>query len=106
MGKGAGLCLELMCYHCPRGSQDVVFHKTDDMVGPRHVALEVADIAVVFEHLKKQPGVRMINPSLDYGTPVKLGTSAISFFCWLDPDGVQWEMEQGRPPGFGRELAG
>jgi len=102
----AGLCLELMCYHDPGGSRDIVFHRTDDMGGPRHVALEVADIAAVFAHVKKQPEVRMINPSPDYGPPENLGTSTISFFYWLDPYGVQWEMEQGRPLGFGREISG
>lgn len=102
----AGLCLELMRYHTPQGSQEITFHNTNDLGGPRHVALEVADILGVFEHLRKQPDVRMINPSPAYGPPENLALTGISFFYWLDPYGVQWEMEQGRPLGFGREIAG
>ena len=102
----AGLCLELMRYHTPQGSREIVFRNTNDMGGPRHIALEVADIQGVFEYLRRQPDVRMINPSADYGPPDALGSTGITFFYWLDPYGVQWEMEQGRPLGFGREIAG
>ncbi|MCG8637305.1 MAG: nucleoside hydrolase [Desulfobacterales bacterium] len=100
----AGICLELMKYNYPVGAQKIEFHKTNDMGGPRHVALEVADIAAVFRHLKKQPDVRMINPSPDYHVPEDLQNTDISFFYWIDPYGVQWEMESGRPVGYGRDV--
>ncbi|MGL1931935.1 MAG: nucleoside hydrolase [Desulfotalea sp.] len=100
----AGICLELMKYKYPEGSQEVHFFKTNDMGGPRHIALEVDDIAAVFTHLKKQPEVRMINSSKKYGIPIDLEGTDISFFYWLDPYGVQWEMESGRPVAYGRDI--
>jgi purine nucleosidase len=41
----------------------------------------------------------MINDSPDYGPPEELTPVTITFFYWLDPWGVQWEMEEGRPIG-------
>lgn len=102
----AGLCLELMRYHAPQGSQEIKYHPTNELGGPRHIALEVTDIQSVFEHLKSQPDVRMVSTSKAYGPPETLGMTGIAFFYWLDPYGVQWEMEQGRPIGYGREIAG
>lgn len=40
----------------------------------------------------------MIDPSESYG-PEPLGQFPIAFFYWIDPWGVQWEIEQGRPIG-------
>lgn len=102
----AGVYIELMAYHFPEGSQQITYHKTNDLGGIRHVAIEVTDIKAVFEHLKKQPDVKMINPSPDYGPPRELGSSGVYFFYWLDPYGVQWEMETGRPIGYGEEIVG
>ena len=71
------------------------------MSGVGHIALEVTDAKSVFKFLKKQPDVKMINSSKKYGPPEKLDNFDISFFYWLDPYGVQWEMEQGRPVNYG-----
>jgi len=101
----ANICLEIMKYKYPEGEKGIHYHKTNDMGGPRHIALEVADIAAVFHHLKKQPEVKMINPSPDYDVPEDLQNTDISFFYWLDPYGIQWEMESGRPIGYGRDIA-
>jgi catechol 2,3-dioxygenase-like lactoylglutathione lyase family enzyme len=102
----AGLYLELMVYHTPRGSHRAPEFRINDMGGPRHIALEVTDLAKVFEHLKSQPDVELINTSAKYGPPLPLGTSEISFFYWRDPYGVIWEMETGRPIGYGAEITG
>jgi len=102
----AGLYIELMKYHTPAGSQEVIYRKTNDRGGIRHVALEVSDAGKVFNYLKKQPDIRMINESADYGPPEELSPVTIKFFYWLDPWGVQWEMEQGRPIGALRGISG
>ncbi|XPV75830.1 MAG: nucleoside hydrolase [Desulfovibrio sp.] len=100
----ANICLEIMKYKYPEGGKKIHFHKTNDMGGPRHIALEVDDISAVFKFLKKQPDVKMINPSPDYHVPEDLHNTDISFFYWIDPYGIQWEMESGRPIGFGRDI--
>lgn len=102
----AGLYLELMVYRYPQGDQHVPHFKINDMGGPRHVALEVTDLAKVFEHLKAQPDVKLINPSPDYGPPLPLNSEGIAFFYWQDPYGVIWEMETGRPVGLEEEITG
>jgi catechol 2,3-dioxygenase-like lactoylglutathione lyase family enzyme len=102
----AGLYLELMKYHDPVGSQEIIFRNTNDLGGIRHVALEVSDAEKVFYYLKEQPDVRMINNSSDYGPPEELTPVTIKFFYWLDPWGVQWEMEEGRPIGTMRGISG
>ena len=38
--------LELMLYEFPKGDQEIHFHKTNDVGGIRHVALEVTDAVV------------------------------------------------------------
>ena len=102
----AGLYLELMKYHSPVGSQDIVFRNTNDIGGIRHVALEVSNADDVFYYLKQQPDVKMINESPEYGPPEYLAPVTIKFFYWLDPWGVQWEMEEGRPIGNLRGISG
>jgi catechol 2,3-dioxygenase-like lactoylglutathione lyase family enzyme len=102
----AGLYLELMKYHDPVGSQEIVFRQTNDLGGIRHVALEVSNAENVFYYLKEQPDVRMINESPGYGPPEELTPVTIKFFYWLDPWGVQWEMEEGRPIGNLRGISG
>ncbi|NOX70239.1 MAG: hypothetical protein GXP15_13705 [Gammaproteobacteria bacterium] len=102
----AGLYLELMKYHLPVGSQEVLYRKTNDVGGIRHVALEVSNAEKVFEFLKQQPDVKMINESSQYGPPEELTPVTITFFYWLDPWGVQWEMEEGRPIGNLRGISG
>jgi purine nucleosidase len=94
----AQLHLELMMYEFPKGSQEIVYHKTNDVGGIRHVALEVSDAVAAYNWLKGQEGVKMIKPVRDgYGPPQRLTPDPQTFFYWLDPYGVQWEFEQGRP---------
>ena len=102
----AGLYIELMKYHSPVGTQEITYRKTNDLGGIRHVALEVSDAEKVFYFLKQQADVKMINESLQYGPPEALVPIAIKFFYWLDPWGVQWEMEEGRPIGNMRGISG
>ena len=115
------LTLELMEYHHPAGVvcyQDKVAHGLG-CVG--HIALRVKNIDAAFEHLKTVEGVRMINESSAY-RPFKIDAikphefsfydeglekntsekekvcrivGSIRYFYFLDPFGVQWELEQG-----------
>ena len=101
----ADICIEIMKYNYPKGEKTIHFHKTNDMGGPRHIAMEVTDIGAVFKYLKQQPEVQMINTSPEYDIPDELDNTEISFFYWLDPYGIQWEMESGRPIGYGRDIA-
>jgi|GEM_PF-2235438 len=101
-----GLYLELMKYDEPIGLQEIVYRKTNDLGGVRHVALEVSDAERVFYYLKEQPDVKMINSSSEYGPPELLAPFPIKFFYWLDPWGVQWEMEEGRPIGNAKAISG
>ena len=113
--------LELMEYHTPRGKKSVPFADTNDAGGPRHICLRVENIDEAFAHLKTCEGVRMVNPSADYKpyeidaiTPDQFrffdpaleadaeGKSrvcdivgGIRYFYFVDPYGVQWELEQG-----------
>jgi purine nucleosidase len=89
----AQIHLELMLYDHPKGDQHVHYHKTNDVGGIRHIAMEVTDAVSVYNWLKNQPGVKMITKT----PPEKLTPDPQRFFYWLDPYGVQWEMEEGRP---------
>lgn len=102
----AGIFLELMVYRYPPGSQEVPRFMVNDLGGPRHVAIEVTDMAKVFDHLRQQQDVEMINTSAEYGPPLPLNSAEVSFFYWRDPYGVIWEMETGRPIGYGAEISG
>lgn len=94
----AQIHLELMMYEYPKGEQEIHYHKTNDVGGIRHVALEVSDAVAAYNWLKDQEGVTMIKPVREgYGPPQKLTPDPQTFFYWLDPYGVQWEFEQGRP---------
>ena len=100
----ANIYLELMTYHEPKGNPQIPPQpKTYDMGGPRHIAMEVSNCKEVFEFLKEQEGVTMINPSHDY-RPVKLDGFPITFFYWIDKYGIQWEMESGRRIGMSRGI--
>ena len=114
------LTLELMEYHSPRGSQAVAFKHTNDLGGPRHIALNVRNFDEAFEHVKSQPGVRLINESPEYKPfqidpinndefsffddtlnenpearqNIKDMIGQIRYFYFIDPYGVQWEFEQ------------
>ena len=115
--------LELMEYHSPAGATDIYYKKTNDQGGPRHIALGVENIDEAFEHVKKQPGVRLINESPEYRPftidsigdneflffdealnndvharlSVQDTVGRIRYFYFLDPYGVQWEFEQNQP---------
>ena len=89
----AQIHIELMYYVFPKGNQKVSFHKTNDVGGVRHVALEVNNIHEVYNWLKNQKGVQMLSEK----QPQKLSPDPQTFFYWIDPYGIQWEMEQGRP---------
>ncbi|CCN72236.1 nucleoside hydrolase [Vibrio nigripulchritudo] len=89
----AQIHLELMYYESPKGCQEITFHNTNDVGGIRHVALAVNNIHQLYDWLKDQDGVRMLNDS----PPQKLTPDPQTFFYWIDPYGVQWEMEEGRP---------
>lgn len=101
----AGILLELMHYHTPVGKQ-LATPNTNDQGGVRHIALEVENIHDTFEYLSSIEGVQMINPSKNYGPPELLTPFPISFFYWIDPWGVQWEMECGRPIGEVKGVVG
>ncbi len=89
----AQIHLELMLYDFPKGDQEVHYHKTNDVGGIRHIAMEVTDALAVYNWLKNQEGVKMLSAN----PPEKLSPDPQTFFYWLDPYGVQWEMEEGRP---------
>jgi methylmalonyl-CoA/ethylmalonyl-CoA epimerase len=113
--------MELMHYHSPQGEDRVHAFKTNDRGGPRHICLRVENVADAFTHLTGCPGVRMINQSPEYRphqldsiTPEQFrlfdpqlegnneekakmcrNAGGITFFYFIDPYGVQWEIEQG-----------
>jgi purine nucleosidase len=90
--------LELMMYEFPKGEQSIAYHKTNDVGGIRHIALEVNDAVAAYNWLKDQEGVTLIKPVREgYGPPQRLTPDPQTFFYWLDPYGIQWEFEQGRP---------
>lgn len=100
----AGIYLELMAYHAPKGNGQIPPQpKTFDMGGARHIAMEVSDCQEVFDYLRRQQGVTMINTSEEY-RPVELDGFPITFFYWVDQYGIQWEMEEGRPMGTSRGI--
>jgi catechol 2,3-dioxygenase-like lactoylglutathione lyase family enzyme len=100
----AGMYLELMHYRYPQGNSQLPAQaKTYDLGGPRHVAMEVSNCNEVFHYLKAHPGVTMINTNNSYH-PDKLDGFPITFFYWIDPYGVQWEMEEGRQMGLSRGI--
>jgi purine nucleosidase len=85
--------LELMMYESPKGDQKIHFHKTNDVGGIRHVALEVTDAVAVYHWLSRQEGVNLLADE----PPSQLAPDPQTFFYFIDPYGVQWEFEQGRP---------
>ncbi|MGD1895105.1 MAG: VOC family protein [Cyclobacteriaceae bacterium] len=94
-----GIYLEIMKYNYPVGERAFTVKRTYDMGGVRHIALEVVEIEQLFEHIKRQEGANLINPSEKYGPPEMLTPVPVKFFYWIDKYGVQWEFEQGRPVG-------
>ena len=99
-----GLYLELFTFHHPLGDQDVRRRHTNDMGGIRHFAVEVPDAVAAHAFIREQQqayarlGLRIDVLGGDH-VPEEISPYPYRFFYWVDPWGVQWEMEQGRPLG-------
>jgi catechol 2,3-dioxygenase-like lactoylglutathione lyase family enzyme len=97
-----GVYLELFTYRHPRGDQIIHRRNPNDLGGIRHVALEVPDAVAVHAFIRVQQrayekrGLHIEILGHDH-VPEELTPFPYKFFYWIDPWGVQWEMEQGRP---------
>jgi catechol 2,3-dioxygenase-like lactoylglutathione lyase family enzyme len=97
-----GIYMELFTYHHPRGDQTIHHRKTNDLGGIRHVAVEVPDAVAAYTFIRSQQqayGKRDLHIQIlgqDH-IPEEITPFPYTFFYWIDPWGVQWEMEQGRP---------
>jgi purine nucleosidase len=89
----AGFHIELMMYVYPTGDTEIHYRRTNDVGGIRHVALEVIDAVAAWKWLNGRPGVKLLSDC----PPETLSPDPQKFFYWLDPYGVQWEFEEGRP---------
>lgn len=118
---GTDFTLEVMQYHNPKGRQQPIVFKANDVSGARHVALKVTNIEQAFEYIKTQPDVTLINTTPAYKvfqigktTPEDLYyyddkkeadktfkqnaadiLSGVKYFYFIDKYGLQWEFEQG-----------
>ena len=72
----------------------MLFQKTQDIGGVKHISYVVEDADTAFGFLKTQPDVRLISDDPDY-RPVHMEPLPFKFFYWLDPFGVKWECEEG-----------
>ncbi len=114
------LFLELFEYHQPEGKAYVTRKKTNDLGGPRHIAVGVSNIEEAFEFIKKKPGIQLISDAPEYRpftidgiTPDEFyffddaqndnltakkavcdTVGRIKYFYFMDRYGVQWEFEQ------------
>lgn len=115
------IVIELMEYHSPSSDDHRTVKKPHDINNVGHIALSVSNIDEVFSYLSEVPGVKMINTDPEY-RPYKIDdiqpqefyfhdakseedhqekiavckvVSNIRYFYWVDPYGVQWEIEQG-----------
>jgi catechol 2,3-dioxygenase-like lactoylglutathione lyase family enzyme len=99
-----GIYLELFTYRHPLGDQTIHRRKTNDHGGIRHVAVEVPDAVAAHAFIRSQQqayakrGIRIDVLGEDH-VPEEITPYPYKFFYWIDPWGVQWEMEQGRPIG-------
>ena len=97
-----GVYLELFTYHHPKGEQTIQRRQTNDLGGVRHVALEVPDAVAAHAFIRAQQqayaqrGLHIEILGQDH-VPEELTPFPYKFFYWIDPWGVQWEMEEGRP---------
>lgn len=118
---GANLFMELMQYHSPPGNEQIVVRRTNDLGGPRHLCLRVADIDAAFQHVLATDGARPIHASPEY-RPHRIDSitpdqfrffdpkkeadaeakadvceiiGGIWFFYLIDRYGIQWELEAG-----------
>ena len=88
------LNLEIFRYYEPKGKNRLDdIPKTQDVGGIKHVSFEVEDIEAAFHFLKSQKGVRMVSDSEAY-VPKAVEPFPFKFFFWIDPFGVQWEVEE------------
>ena len=86
--------LELFCYYEPKGKNRLDdIPKTQDVGGIKHASFEVEDIEAAFNFLKNQKGVTMVSQDAEY-KPNQMKPFPFKFFFWIDPFGVQWEMEE------------
>ena len=97
-----GIYLELFTYRHPKGDQSIHRRQTNDMGGIRHVAVEVPDAVAAHAFISKQKQAyeqKGLQIEILGGNhvPEELTPFPYKFFYWIDPWGVQWEMEQGRP---------
>lgn len=118
---GAGLTIEIMEYHQPKGRREPMIFKANDVSGARHVALKVRNIEEAFTYIKQQPDTQLINTSPEYkvyqishtepeefyyfnperevDTEEKKAAAdilgQIKYFYFIDKYGLQWEFEQG-----------
>ncbi len=99
-----GLYLELFTYRHPVGDHTIHRRRTYDLGGIRHVALEVPDAVAAHQFIRvqqqdyEQRGLHIEILGQDH-IPEEITPYPYKFFYWIDPWGVQWEMEQGRPVG-------
>jgi catechol 2,3-dioxygenase-like lactoylglutathione lyase family enzyme len=97
-----GVYLELFTYDHPLGDQTIHRRQTNDLGGIRHVAVEVPDALAAHAFISHQQqaygkrGLRIDLLGVDH-VPEEITPYPYKFFYWIDPWGVQWEMEQGRP---------
>lgn len=117
---GAGFTIQLICYHYPRGRQEPIIFKANDISGARHIALKVINIEEAFEYIKAQPDVTLINTETDYKVFQSSQTESsdlyffdeekekdigekqkvadllgnTKYFYFIDQYGLQWEFEQ------------
>ncbi|MGN6170702.1 MAG: VOC family protein, partial [Solirubrobacteraceae bacterium] len=97
-----GVYLELFTYHHPKGDQTIHRRDPNDLGGIRHVAVEVPDAVAAHAFVRFQQrayekrGLDIEILGQDH-VPEELIPFPYKFFYWIDPWGVQWEMEQGRP---------
>jgi len=112
--------LELMCYHSPAGSQQVINLNPNDWGGIKHICLRIKNINKSFQDIKNFNGVKLLSDSSKY-SPCKLSkvypsdfiffdnklnsdmslkvksasiSSEISFFYFIDQYNVLWELEE------------
>ena len=99
-----GVYLELFTYRHPKGDQTIHRRRTNDLGGIRHVAVEVPDAVAAYAFIRLQQQAYASRGLLiqilgEDHVPEEITPYPYTFFYWIDPWGVQWEMEQGRPVG-------
>jgi len=82
---GTKVTLELICCHYPRGRQDPVIFKANDISGARYISLKVMNIEEAFEYIKAQPDVTLINTTDDY---------KVYQISWTDPEDLYYFDEE------------